>query len=92
MLWPLDPGFGCAMPQLGPARPEPPTTNFQPFARVKPSLTPMRRGRLPNDCCRHARRVDGLKRLSGRNASPQRDHPIKHLVADPEPNPDRGPK
>ena len=45
-------------------------TTFQPFARVKPSLTPMRRGRLPEPCCRHATRVDGLERSSGRNASP----------------------
>ena len=40
-----------------------------PLRRVKPSLTPMRRGRLPNCCCRHLR-VDGLERSSGRNASP----------------------
>jgi hypothetical protein len=85
MLWPLDPGFGCAMQQRLPAsRPALPTTTCQPFARVKPSLTLMRRGRLPNDCCRHANRVYRPKRSSGRNASPQRDHPIKHLVADPE--------
>jgi hypothetical protein len=46
--WPRDPSFGCALRQPGPAGPEPPTI-FQPFARLKPSLTPMRRGRLPND-------------------------------------------
>jgi hypothetical protein len=40
------------------------------LARVKPSLTPMRRGRLPDCCCRHAIRVDRLERLSGRDASP----------------------
>ena len=34
-----------------------------------PSLTPMRRGRLPARSCRHDR-VDGLDRPSGRNASP----------------------
>jgi len=67
MLWPLDPGFGCALRRPVPAGPEPPTS-FQPFARVKPSLTPMRRGRLPNDRCRHATRVDRLERSSGRNA------------------------
>jgi hypothetical protein len=37
--------------------------------RAKPSLTPMRRGRLPKSCCRHLP-VDGLERSSGRNASP----------------------
>ena len=37
--------------------------------RAKPSLTPMRRGRLPQPCCRHLP-VDGLERSSGRNASP----------------------
>ena len=73
MPWPLDPGFGSAVPQRLPARrPAYWTTNFSPsrsFARVKPSLTLMRRGRLPHCCCRHVR-VDGLERLSGRNASP----------------------
>jgi hypothetical protein len=44
----------------------------------------MRRGRLPASGCRHVR-VDGLKTLSGRNASPPRDHPIEHHVAGPEP-------
>jgi hypothetical protein len=38
-------------------------------ARAKPSLTPMRRGRLPKTRCRHPT-VDGLERPSGRNASP----------------------
>jgi len=37
--------------------------------RAQPSLTQMRRGRLPAGSRRHAR-VDGLERLSGRNASP----------------------
>jgi hypothetical protein len=37
--------------------------------RAKPSVTQMRRGRLPASRCRHVR-VDGLKRQSGRNASP----------------------
>jgi hypothetical protein len=38
-------------------------------ARAKPSLTQMRRGRLPTTRCRHPT-VDGLERPSGRNASP----------------------
>jgi hypothetical protein len=37
--------------------------------RAEPLVTPMRRGRLPAFSCRHAR-VDGLERLSGRNAPP----------------------
>ena len=37
---------------------------------AQPLLTQMRRGRLPASGCRHVR-VDGLKRLSGRNASPR---------------------
>jgi hypothetical protein len=37
--------------------------------RAQPLLTPMRRGRLPADSCRHAH-VDGPERPSGRNASP----------------------
>jgi hypothetical protein len=37
--------------------------------RAQPIVTQMRRGRLPAFSCRHAR-VDRLKRLSGRNASP----------------------
>ncbi len=39
------------------------------FVRARPSLTPMRRGRLPALDCRHVR-VDGPERPSGRNASP----------------------
>ena len=38
-------------------------------ARVKPSLTQMRRGRLPKTRCRHLP-MDGLERSSGRNATP----------------------
>jgi hypothetical protein len=37
--------------------------------RAEPLVIPMRRGRLPASSCRHAH-VDGLERLSGRNASP----------------------
>jgi hypothetical protein len=37
--------------------------------RAKPSTSQMRRGRLPEASCRHVR-VDGLERLSGRNAYP----------------------
>ncbi len=50
-------------------------------ARQAPT-SPMRRGRLPADSCRHVR-VDGPQRPSGRNAFPQRDHPINHHVAGP---------
>ena len=91
MLWPLDPGFGCAMRQPVPARPELPTTTTTfhlPFARVKPSLTPMRRGRLPKSRCRHATRVDGLERSSGRNASPSGITPSN--ISSPAPEPTRG--
>jgi hypothetical protein len=86
MLWPLDAGFGSAAQQRVPARrPAHPTTSFpanRSLTRVKPSLTPMRRGQLPHRCCRHVR-VDGLERLSGRNASPSGITPIEHLVAGP---------
>jgi hypothetical protein len=71
MPWPLDPRFGCVISQTVPAGPERPTTNRQPFARVKRSPTPMRRGRVQKPCCRHAHTcVDRLERSSGRNASP----------------------
>ena len=88
MPWPLDPGFGRAMRQPVPARPGLPSTNFKPFARVKPSLTPMRRGRLPKTRCRHATRVDGLERSSGRNASPSGTTPSN--ISSPAPEPTRG--
>ena len=52
------------------------------IVRAQSSLTPMHRGQLPPVACRHAR-VDGLQRPSGRNAYPQRDHPINHHVAKP---------
>ena len=39
------------------------------LVRAKPFVTQMRRGRLPPGSCRHVR-VDGVQRLSGRNASP----------------------
>jgi hypothetical protein len=68
---PIDSWWDAGVQRPVPATPEPPTTNFQPFARAKPSLTPMRRGRLPNDCCRHATCVYRLERSSGRNASPR---------------------
>jgi hypothetical protein len=89
MLWPLDPGFGSALWQPAPAsRPAHRTTNLpsKPLARVTLFITPMRRGWLPTTSCRHAR-VDGLERPSGRTASPQRDHPIEHLVAGHGANP-----
>ncbi len=42
--------------------------------RAQPSLTPMRRGRLPAFRCRHPE-VDGLERPSGRNATPSGNTP-----------------
>jgi hypothetical protein len=42
--------------------------------RAEPLITQMRRGQLPAVCCRHVR-VDGLKRPSGRNASPSETTP-----------------
>ena len=38
--------------------------------RAQSSITPMRRGRLPACCCRHAKRVAGPERSSGRNGYP----------------------
>ncbi len=55
--------------------------------RAKPLVTPMRRGRLPTCSCRHAR-VDGLERLSGRNASPSGITPSN--IMSPAPEPTRG--
>ncbi len=88
MFWPLDPGFGCAMWQRAPAsRPAHPTTNFttKQIVRARQArFALMRRGRLPEPRCRHVR-VDGLDRLSGRNASPSGIHPINILSPIPEP-------
>ena len=42
--------------------------------RARPFLTPMPRGPLPRCRCRHPK-VDGLQRLSGRNASPRGNTP-----------------
>jgi hypothetical protein len=89
MLWPLDPGFGAAVWQRVPASRPALTTSFpsRSLARIRTLyITPMRRGRLPACPCRHVR-VEGLERLSGRTASPQRDHPIEHLVAGHGANP-----
>ena len=65
--------WSCRAYQRAPAsRPAHQTTTFRPtrsLARVKSSLTPMRRGRLPTTSCRHVR-VHGLERPSGRNAPP----------------------
>ena len=47
----------------------------------------MRRGWLPHRCCRHVR-VDGLERLSGRNASPSGITPSN--ILSPTPKPTRG--
>ena len=55
--------------------------------RAQPSLTPMRRGRLPTGSRRH-HLVDGLKRPSGRNASPSGITP-SHIMS-PAPEPTRG--
>ena len=56
--------------------------------RAKPFLTQMRRGQFPTPNCRHAR-VDGLQRLSGRNASPSGITPSN--IMSPTPEPTRGP-
>ena len=45
------------------------------FVRAQAPTSPMRRGQLPADCCRHAR-VDGLQRPSGRNTFTSGNHPI----------------
>ena len=55
--------------------------------RAQPSLTPMRRGRLPACSCRHPR-VDGPQRPSGRNASPSGITPSN--IMSPAPEPTRG--
>ena len=69
VLWPLDPDFGSAISQPVPAGPERPTPTSNASRASWPSLTPMRRGQLHARSCRHDH-VDGLHRLSGRNASP----------------------
>ena len=55
--------------------------------RAQPSLTQISRGQLPAGSCRHAR-VDGLERLSGRNASPSGITPSN--IMSPAPEPTRG--
>jgi hypothetical protein len=55
--------------------------------RAKPSLTQMRRGRLPARSRRHPL-VDGPERPSGRNASPSGITP-SHIMS-PAPEPTRG--
>ncbi len=57
------------------------------LVRAKPFVTQMRRGRLPACSCRHVR-VDGLQRLSGRNASPSGITPSN--IMSPAPEPTRG--
>jgi hypothetical protein len=57
--------------------------------RAQPLLTQMRRGRLLAAACRHVR-VDGLKRPSGRNASPSGITPSN--ITSPAPEPTRGPR
>ena len=56
--------------------------------RAQPFVNQMRRGQLPAVACRHAR-VDGLQRLSGRNASPSGTTPSN--IMSPAPEPTRGP-
>jgi hypothetical protein len=55
--------------------------------RAMPFVTQMRRGRLPNDSCRHVR-VDGPERPSGRNASPSGITPSN--IMSPASEPPRG--
>jgi len=55
--------------------------------RAQPLIKPMRSGRLPACACRHVR-VDGLTRLSGRNASPSGVTPSN--IMSPAPEPTRG--
>jgi hypothetical protein len=55
--------------------------------RAKPFVTQMRRGQLPAASCRHVR-VDGLQRLSGRNASLSGITPSN--IMSPAPEPTRG--
>jgi hypothetical protein len=52
--------------------------------RATPFVNQMRRGRLPNDSCRHVR-VDRLERPSGRNASPSGITPSNIMSPAPEP-------
>jgi hypothetical protein len=56
--------------------------------RAQPFVIQMRRGRLPAGSRRHVR-VDGLERLSGRNASPSGITPSN--IMSPAPEPTRGP-
>jgi hypothetical protein len=92
MPWPLDPGFGSAMRQRVPAcRPAHRTTNLPPKTQIvrarqvlihtdaprpAPSLLLPTRSRV------RPRKIERPQRF------PQRDHPIKHLVADPGANPE----
>ena len=79
MLWPLDPGFGCAVWQRVPAMPEP-TNNDNDLPP-----TPSRASSPHSHRCAAAGsrspaadtppRVDGLERLSGRNAFPPAGSP-----------------
>jgi len=57
------------------------------LVRALPSLTQMRRGRLPAGSCRH-HQVDGPERPSGRNASPSGITPSN--IMSPTPKPTRG--
>ena len=55
--------------------------------RAKPFVNQMRRGRLPNDSCRHVR-VDRPERPCGRNACPSGITPSN--IMSPAPEPTRG--
>jgi len=73
MLWPLDPGFGCAAAQRVPAsragtRSQDVRQSSRSSVRSRPLHTDAPRP-APGYRCRHAR-VDGPERTSGRNASP----------------------
>jgi hypothetical protein len=57
------------------------------LVRAMPFVNQMRRGRLPNDSCRHVR-VGGPERPSGRNASPSAITPSN--IMSPAQEPTRG--
>jgi hypothetical protein len=88
MLRSLDSSFGFTIWQRAPARTC--TSMLSPNRSLAPS------GALhhtdaprpaPSAPCRHGTRRGRPERLTGRKASPQRDHPIEHLVAGRGANP-----
>ena len=60
------------------------------FVRTQAPPSPMRRGQLPAFCCRHVS-VDGLERLSGRNAFTSGNYPIT-ITSPARPTAGRGPR